>query len=77
MSLLIDFLLTNFFCPNVQTTVGGGGAHWALTLYLKGDSRVNTSLSEKFHFYILIFPQKIIFLKNLCFSPQELSGTII
>ena len=25
MSLLIDFLLTNFFCPNVQTTVGGGG----------------------------------------------------
>ena len=25
MSLLIDILLTNFFCPNVQTTVGGGG----------------------------------------------------
>ena len=25
MSLLIDILLTNFFCPNVQTTVGGRG----------------------------------------------------
>ena len=25
MSLLFDILLTNFFCPNVQTAVGGGG----------------------------------------------------
>ena len=25
MSLLIDILLKNFFCPNVQTTVRGGG----------------------------------------------------
>ena len=47
------------------------------TINLKGEPRVNTSLSEKLHFYILIFSQKIIFLKNLCFSPLELSGTNI
>ena len=28
------------------------------TINLKGDSGENTSLSEKLHFYILIFPQK-------------------
>ena len=39
--------------------------------------RVNASLSEKLHFYVLIFPQKIILLKNLCFIPQEPSGTNI
>ena len=37
----------------------------------KGDSRVNTRLSEKSHFYILIFQQNIIFSQKLMFLPPE------
>ena len=60
-----------------ESTIWRGVTAAKMTRTLKGDSRVNTSLSEKLHFHILIFPQKIFFLKNLCFSPQELSGTNI
>ena len=37
----------------------------------KGDSRVNTRMSEKLHFYILIFPQKIVFLKIYVLAPRS------
>ena len=61
MSLLIDFLLTNFFCPNVQTTVGGGGSNPILSVQtfcvhtsLGGGGSRNFATCPKFRSFVFL-----------------------